>query len=61
MTSKKLMCTILYALLESYKIIVFRDFILEIIEVKFTEKRKKSILRPLAKAKVYFQKIHFSY
>ena len=46
MTCKKIICTILFDLLGSPKIILFKDFILEIIKVKVTEKsEKKAIFR----------------
>ena len=41
MTCNPLICTILFDLSESSKIIVFKDFIMEIIEIKVTEKSKK--------------------
>ena len=41
MTCKKLICTIQFGLLELYKITLFKDFILEIIEVKVTKKSNK--------------------
>ena len=44
MACKKLMCTILFCLLESSKIILFKDFILDIIEAKNTERAKKKVI-----------------
>ena len=37
-------CTILYGLLESFKIILLNDFIPEIIEIKVTGKRKTTLV-----------------
>ena len=42
MTFDRIICTILFGLLELPKIALFKDFIMKIIEVKVTEKSKKS-------------------
>ena len=41
MACNTFICTILFCLLESSKITLFKDFILEIIKFKATEKSKK--------------------